>query len=83
MPTSLRTKILITLMIVGVAIASVGLGANSRNNQPEPVAHTQASGFHLAPIAGYLIWGGLALVFGCFIPLILGLIRQQRAKASS
>ena len=68
-------------MVVGLFVAGLGIGANVRRT--EPVTRSQASGIHLAPFAGYLTWGGLALVFGCLIAITMERSRQARGKAAT
>ncbi|OWP61405.1 hypothetical protein CDA63_19625 [Hymenobacter amundsenii] len=80
MITSLRAKILLILMVVGLFIAGTGVGANVRRGGDTPAVATQGSGPRLAPLAGYLTWGGLGLVFGCFLLLIIERKRQDKAK---
>ncbi|UOG77637.1 hypothetical protein MTX78_25065 (plasmid) [Hymenobacter tibetensis] len=79
MITSLRAKILLILMVVGLSIAGMGVGANVRRDGGTPAVATQGSGPRLAPIAGYLTWGGLGLVFGCFM-LLLTIERKRQDK---
>ena len=83
MKFSLRSIILLSLMVVGLFIAGLGLGANIRSKQPESIIRSQTREGRLTPIAGYLLWGGLALVFGCLVPLSLDLARQAKDKAAS
>lgn len=79
-----QSKILIFLMVVGLFIAGLGLGANIRSTQPKPVtgSQTQTRGGRLTPIAGYLLWGGVGLVFACLVPLLLEVGRQAKDKAA-
>ncbi|NVO32308.1 hypothetical protein [Hymenobacter lapidiphilus] len=80
MLTSLRAKILLILMVVGLFVAGAGIGANVRRDGATPAGATQGSGLHLAPVAGFLTWGGLGLVFGCFMLLTIERKRQEKTK---
>lgn len=83
MLASLRAKTLLLLMVVGLFVAGAGIGAKVRRDGATPAGATHGSGRPLAPVAGLLTWGGVGLVFGCFMLLTIERKRQEKTKEGS